>query len=60
MSDVLVSQTGSVLEIQFNRPEKKNALTRAMYAAVVDAFQQADRDASIRAVLLTGAGDTFC
>ena len=60
MSDVLATQTGSVLEIQFNRPEKKNALTRAMYAAVVDAFQQADRDASIRAVLLTGAGDTFC
>lgn len=59
MSDVLVTQNGPVLEVQFNRPEKKNALTRAMYAAVVDAFQQADRDASVRAVLLTGAGDTF-
>ncbi len=59
MSDVLVTQTGPVLEVRFNRPEKKNALTRAMYAAVVDAFQTADRDSSIRAVLLTGTGDTF-
>ncbi|HBK08515.1 MAG TPA: enoyl-CoA hydratase [Acetobacteraceae bacterium] len=59
MSDVLVTQTGPVLEVRFNRPEKKNALTRAMYAAVVDAFRRADEDAAIRAVLLTGAGDTF-
>jgi enoyl-CoA hydratase/carnithine racemase len=59
MSDVLVSQSGPVLEILFNRPEKKNALTGAMYAAVTDAFQRADADPAIRAVLLSGAGDTF-
>jgi enoyl-CoA hydratase/carnithine racemase len=59
MSDVLVTQSGPVLEILFNRPEKKNALTGAMYAAVTDAFQRADADPAIRAVLLSGAGDTF-
>ncbi len=59
MNDVLVEQTGSVLQILFNRPEKKNALTGAMYAAVVDAFRRADEDASIRVVLLSGVGDTF-
>jgi enoyl-CoA hydratase/carnithine racemase len=59
MSDVLVTQTGPVLEVLFNRPEKKNALTVAMYAAVVDAFHQADEDPGIRVVLLSGAGDTF-
>jgi enoyl-CoA hydratase/carnithine racemase len=59
MSDVLVTQTGPVLEILFNRPEKKNALTSAMYAAVVDAFHRADEDPAIRVVLLSGAGDTF-
>ena len=59
MSDVLVTQTGAVLEVLFNRPEKKNALTGAMYAAVVDAFRHADADPSIRVVLLSGAGDTF-
>ena len=49
MSDVLVSQAGPVLEILFNRPEKKNALTSAMYAAVADAFRRAPtRTPSIR------------
>jgi enoyl-CoA hydratase/carnithine racemase len=57
--DVVITRTDSVLEICFNRPDKKNALTRAMYAAVVDAFTAADADPAIRAVLLTGAGDTF-
>jgi enoyl-CoA hydratase/carnithine racemase len=59
MTDVAVTQSGSVLEILFNRPEKKNALTGAMYAAVVEAFHQADTDPAIRVVLLSGAGDTF-
>ena len=59
MSDVLVTQTGSILEVLFNRPEKKNALTRAMYTAVADAFRHAEGDTSIRVVLLSGAGDTF-
>jgi enoyl-CoA hydratase/carnithine racemase len=59
MTDVAVTQAGSVLEILFNRPEKKNALTGAMYAAVVEAFRRADTDPAIRVVLLSGAGDTF-
>ena len=59
MSDVLVSQNGPVLEVVFNRPEKKNALTGAMYAAVVEAFHRADEDGSVRVVLLSGTGDTF-
>ena len=59
MSDVVVTQAGPVLEILFNRPEKKNALTGAMYAAVVDAFHRADQDPAIRVVLLSGAGDSF-
>ena len=59
MSDVLVTQEGPVLEVLFNRPEKKNALTVAMYAAVVDAFHRADEDHAIRVVLLSGSGDTF-
>ena len=56
---VVVSNTGGVLEIRFNRPEKKNALTRDMYEAVSDAFERADAEPAIRVVLLTGTGDTF-
>ena len=44
MPDVLVTQAGPVLEVLFNRPEKKNALTGPMYAAVVEAFRRADAD----------------
>jgi enoyl-CoA hydratase/carnithine racemase len=56
---VVVSTNGGVLEVRFNRPEKKNALTREMYEAVSTAFEQADADPAIRVVLLTGSGDTF-
>ncbi len=59
MSDVLVTQAGPILEVLFNRPDKKNALTGAMYAAVAEAFRHANADASVRVVLLSGAGDTF-
>jgi enoyl-CoA hydratase/carnithine racemase len=59
MTEVLITQAGSVLEVVFNRPEKKNALTKAMYAAVVDAFRYADQDRTVRVVLLSGSGDTF-
>jgi enoyl-CoA hydratase/carnithine racemase len=56
---VVVTHTGSVLEIRFNRPEKKNALTRGMYEAVSAALERADADPAIRVALLTGTGDTF-
>lgn len=60
MSDhVITTRSGPVLEVRLNRPEKKNALTRAMYNGMADAFETADRDPAICAVLLTGTGDTF-
>lgn len=59
MNDVLVTQAGPVLEVLFNRPAKKNALTGAMYTAVADAFHRADADPAVRVVLLSGVGDTF-
>jgi enoyl-CoA hydratase/carnithine racemase len=60
MNDTIVlARTGAVLEIRLNRPEKKNALTRAMYDAMADAFAQVDADPTLRAALLTGTGDTF-
>jgi enoyl-CoA hydratase/carnithine racemase len=60
MSDlVVVTDTDGVLEVRFNRPEKKNALTRDMYETASAAFEHADADPAIRVVLLTGTGDTF-
>lgn len=47
--------------IRIDRPEKLNALTLAMYRELGDSFLRARDDDSVRAVLLTGAGDrAFC
>jgi enoyl-CoA hydratase/carnithine racemase len=57
---LLVSRDAGVCEIRFNRPEKRNALSFAMYAALVGALRAAQADASVRVVLLGGEGAGFC
>lgn len=54
-----VSVDNGVMEITWNRPEKKNAITNAMYAAAGDALERASADKSIRVALLTSEGDSF-
>jgi enoyl-CoA hydratase/carnithine racemase len=48
-----------VLEITFARPDKKNALSNAMYRKAADALESAQTDGGIRVVLLSGEGDAF-
>jgi len=48
-----------VATIEIARPEKKNAITQAMYQQMGDAFNAAAADASVRAVLLTGQPGIF-
>jgi enoyl-CoA hydratase/carnithine racemase len=57
--EVLIERDGGVLIVTFNRPAKKNALTRAMYAAAAEALTQAETDPGVRCVLIQGAGDCF-
>lgn len=59
MSLVLTARDGAVQRIQINRPEKKNALTADMYAAIAAALRAADADPGVRVVLIHGAGDAF-
>lgn len=59
MSHVLVETKDRVLRIEFARPEKKNALSPQMYAALAAAFEAADADANVRAVLIHGASGCF-
>jgi enoyl-CoA hydratase/carnithine racemase len=59
-SDIIVSRDAGVLEIAFNRPNKKNALTAGMYLEAAQALGEADRDDSVRVVLFRGEGDSFC
>ncbi|MGH8456236.1 MAG: enoyl-CoA hydratase [Stenotrophobium sp.] len=48
-----------ILTLRFNRPEKKNALTSAMYQAGADALNAAAGDASVRVVLIAGTQGSF-
>jgi len=59
MSEIVTERSGSILSIQFNRPEKKNALTMSMYDTVAELLNAAAGDDGIRVVLLHGAGDSF-
>ena len=50
-----------VLTITLNRPDKLNAFTRdVMLPELIDAFDQADKDDNVRAIIVTGAGRAFC
>lgn len=51
---------GGVAVIRLNRPERLNALIDPMRERLADLFQQADRDAGVRAVVLCAAGRAFC
>ncbi|RYZ42546.1 MAG: enoyl-CoA hydratase [Myxococcaceae bacterium] len=60
MSDTVLTQLDAgVLSVTFNRPEKKNAFTHAMYEAATAALLDADRRDDVRVVLLSGAGGAF-
>jgi enoyl-CoA hydratase/carnithine racemase len=48
------------LTITLDRPERLNAFTEAMGAELIEAFDRADRDDEVRAVIVTGAGRGFC
>jgi enoyl-CoA hydratase/carnithine racemase len=59
MSDIITERSGHILRIQLNRPEKKNAMTLAMYTTLADLLNDAAKDDQIRVVLWHGAGDSF-
>jgi len=56
---IQIERERGLLTLRLNRPEKKNALTRAMYSALAAALKQADEDPDIYAVLLTGSHECF-
>ena len=59
MTHILTEQKDGILRIQFNRPDKKNALTFDMYDTITAALQQADADPAIKVVYLTGTESCF-
>ncbi len=59
MSEIVSEIKDRVLRIEIARPEKKNALTAAMYAAMADALAAAEHDPGVRVVMIHGARDCF-
>src|ERR1700757_3628929 len=49
-----------ILTITLNRPDKLNAFTGQMMQEMIEAFDAADRDDNVRAIIVTGAGRGFC
>jgi enoyl-CoA hydratase/carnithine racemase len=56
---VVVERRGALNVIRMNRPEKKNAITRAMYAAMSAALVEGDADGNVRAHVFLGAPGAF-
>lgn len=56
---ILTTQENGILTIEFDRPERKNAITSAMYQAMADALNAAEKDATVRAILFIGKPEVF-
>ena len=59
MSDILTHVEAGVMTLTFNRVDKKNSITRAMYAALADGLERAAQDAAVRVVLIQGDATVF-
>lgn len=57
--DVIIERDNRVQILRLSRPEKKNALTRAMYTALCDAIEAGDADTDIAAHVIAGSGGMF-
>jgi enoyl-CoA hydratase len=57
---IIFEKKERVAIITLNRPEKKNAMNRQMSGELIKAFDEAETDSDIRAVVLTGGPDCFC
>lgn len=59
-ADLTVAIADGVALLTLNRPERRNAYTAQMGALLNQAYQDCDEDDQVRAIVLTGTGDTFC
>ena len=57
---ILYEVQDHILTLTLNRPDRLNAFTPQMRKELIDAFDQADADDNVRAIIITGAGRAFC
>jgi enoyl-CoA hydratase/carnithine racemase len=59
-SPIIVDRSHAVATITLNRPERRNPLSPELLESLFEALDDIEADASIRSIVLTGAGSTFC
>lgn len=57
--DIQLTKADGILTIHFDREDKKNAITAAMYQQLADALKEAETDNAVRAILFTGKAQAF-
>jgi methylglutaconyl-CoA hydratase len=60
MNNIKVTQNQSIVTVSLNRPEKRNAFQPEMINELTKAFKELTKDKNVRAVVLTGEGESFC
>jgi methylglutaconyl-CoA hydratase len=60
MPEILTAQENTIFTITLNRPEKRNALNDALINDLKVALREADKNETLRAVVIRGAGKDFC
>ena len=59
-TDILINRSNAIATITLNRPDKINSFTRAMHRQLAAALDSAAHDATVRAIVIKGAGRGFC
>ena len=57
--DILIENKDNILDIKFNRPESRNAITREMFESLLTVLEKCKEDHELRAIFLSGEGDAF-
>ena len=58
-SHILIEKNNNILDIKFNRPESRNAITRDMFEQMLTTLENCKEDNELRAIFLSGEGDAF-
>jgi len=56
---IRIDKADNILTLTLARPDKKNALTNAMYGVLTDALHAAEADPAVRVIVIRGEGDMF-
>ena len=58
-NDILIESSNDILDIRFNRPKSKNAITREMFEKILNSLEECQENHNIKAIFLSGEGDAF-